>query len=635
MKYIADDTVQIVNEMISRLVRHERSISSKPPSKHKKYWKKSLKKISRPKRELPSHFTPNNLDPIQHTERNSAMVENDQHVRSKRRALEILRQELHKCRQVAGNDCHKIFEKMSELTEEIDHRFAKMKAIVNELKPVNDSETVESGYDERKEAKRKMKEEKKRLKQEMKHKLQEQGLRDCSSEEMMDENGNRNLSGCAISVKDLFENDTNIIFTKTKTYAKPSTISVSTSTEPVVSSHKPMVTDLNTQSTTLEATSQIAIATSRVVETPTEFMTPPLPDDIPIASNSKSRAVFMAPPAYRNHHGFYTGHQPPPNEDLDSHITYNKFTKTKPDGFYRNPLLPNEFFMDHNHLDDDQVESPAIVQAEIIKSDTTTSTTTKIPHEQAKIMGAHGTLLSVCEQFARQNPNGMHLDSSGTILSNNGNFQARPISSVGQQQLPQTGQSSKASAQLFVNPGFNQIGVPLCYMSQLNQMPPLNQWYGNYYGHTSPHLNGRGGQFPTNQFAQVPFPYPGNYPNYGRSLMPSAPSQGNYYCAFMPQANHQIPGGFGAFRTSEAIAAESNQEVSPATEHTNVPSESDIIYASFTNKPVKNMTEFQQRANVNCEPGKIACAGTGQCIETVRCFLHFLYFQFSKVFLSL
>lgn len=570
VKDIADDTVQIVNEMVGRLVRHERSIK---PSKFKTKLKKTMaKKPSRPKRDLSSHFAPMNLDPIQHTEREAPYIYGKETVfRSKRRALEELRQELTKCRLHTENDCRNIYDQIHQLTAEIDQRFARMKSIVSELRPSSDTKTVDvlNTFE---------KDDKKRLKEERKKALEEQGLRDCSSEE---EGNGKNSTGCAVKVKDVFENETNIIHTKSKIYTKPSTIT-------------PDVTfDSVSVPTTTVATETRTTPTTTTTETPT----PALPEENLNESKSKPRAVFLQPLAYRNRHGQYIGHQPPPNEDLDAHLSYDKHFKSSDGIFGHNP----NHFMDHNYLDE-VVETPAIINADIPKQEK--PSTTPAPPEQPKIMGAHGPFMSVCEQFARQN--GIQLDSSGTIISNNGHFQARP-SSVGQQ-LPQTGQSSKASAQFFVNPGFNQAGMPLCYMAPL---PQMNQWYPNFYGHSAPQ------QMMNRQFMQqVPFPGHNNM-NYGR-MMPTGPSQGNYYCAFMPQANHQNPFGFGTFRTSEAIAAEGNQAISSITEKTNVPSESDIIYASFTTKPVKNMTEFQLRANVRCEPGTIACAGSGQCIETSK-----------------
>ncbi|XP_063702432.1 serine protease nudel [Culicoides brevitarsis] len=569
VKDIADDTVQIVNEMVARLVRSERSIK---PSKFKKKWKNS--RISRPKRDLSSDFAPMNLDPIQHTEREAPLIPTGKDVvtRSKRRALEELRQELKLCRQNAGRDCGKIYEQISVLTDEIDQRFARMKSIVNELRPNSDTKTLDVLNVVEKD-------DKKRLKEDQQRKMKDFGLQDCSSEEQ----DGKNSTGCAIKLKDVFENETNIIHTKTKIYTKPSTIAP----EPI----------------SLEPTT---ILTTTPTTTTSEMPTPPFPEDKIEESDSKPRALFTKdppPPSYRNRQGHYMGHHPPPSEDFDSYPANDMLPKAKVDDLYwRFPHSHRGNFMDHNNLEEN-VEFPAVIQAETSsKNEKSTTTTTSAP-EEPKIMGAQGPFMSVCEQFARQH--GIQLDSSGTIISNNGNFQAQRPSSVGTQ-VPQTGQSSKASAQLFLNPGFNQMGMPLCYMAP--QMSP--QWnYGGFFGHSAPQMMNR-------PFSQVPFP--GVFNNFGRSMMtPSAPG-GNYYCAFMPNANQQIPMGFGAFRTSEAIAAEGNSEIIAATKKSNVPSETDIIYASFTTKPVKNMTAFQERASVSCRPGTIACAGTGQCIETSK-----------------
>uniref|UniRef100_A0A336MDC0 CSON014457 protein n=1 Tax=Culicoides sonorensis TaxID=179676 RepID=A0A336MDC0_CULSO len=598
VKDIADDTVQIVNEMVHRLVRSERSINSSPP-KNKKYWKKTLKKLARPKRELSSHFTPENLDPIQHTEKEAPIVVEDKLVREKRRALEDLRQEFFRCKQFTGNDCGEIYREMSKLSQEIDERFARMRSIVRELNP-DEGKVPENpkplyskmDYD-------KMKEEKRRMKQ-----LQGHESIDCSSEEI-------NGKGCARKTFNIYENDTNIVHVKTKTYTKPSTIGISSTTQAILSSRT--------------STEQSSTVTTSKVESTSINVTPAFPED-PKENEFRARSVFKAPPRpmYRDHYGNQMGYAPPPNENLDHHLSHELMYKQKPYGLQQETRFHHRF-MNNKRLED-FVENPAIVQVDPISvttkrpemkrtTKTTTTTTTEDP-VQSKIMGAHGTLLSVCEQFARDNAKNVKTDANGNILSANGNFQARPVSSVGQQ-LPQTGQSSKASAQVFVNPGFNQMGVPLCFMSQFNPTP-LNQWYANYYGQSGPQAMSRG--FPQNQFIQpTPFPFPGNYPNnnYGRNLVmaPSAPSQGNYYCAFMPQANQQIPGGFGTFRTSENMGLDGNQQIPTVTEHTNVPSETDIIYASFTNKPVKNVTEIVARASVSCPPGTMACAGSGECIE--------------------
>lgn len=88
----------------------------------------------------------------------------------------------------------------------------------------------------------------------------------------------------------------------------------------------------------------------------------------------------------------------------------------------------------------------------------------------------------------------------------------------------------------------------------------------------------------------------------------------------MPQANQQIPNGFGAFRTIESESERSSSKNDTEKKY-NIPSKTDIIYASFTNaKPTQNITAFTTRSRKQCNPDSILCEGTEKCIEKVRYF---------------
>lgn len=86
----------------------------------------------------------------------------------------------------------------------------------------------------------------------------------------------------------------------------------------------------------------------------------------------------------------------------------------------------------------------------------------------------------------------------------------------------------------------------------------------------------------------------------------------------MPQANQQIPNGFGAFRTIESEESVSKTKKNDTEQKYNIPSKTDIIYASFTDaKPTQNITAFTTRARKECNPDSILCEGTDKCIEKV------------------
>lgn len=97
---------------------------------------------------------------------------------------------------------------------------------------------------------------------------------------------------------------------------------------------------------------------------------------------------------------------------------------------------------------------------------------------------------------------------------------------------------------------------------------------------------------------------------------------GSMFCTMQAAANQQAAqGGFmhagGAFRSGV-------NEINEA----NIPTESDIIYASF-----ENQTAFRSLP-VTCPPGQLSCAGTGECIDKVFLLLCVLvgllgYFYFS------
>lgn len=97
-------------------------------------------------------------------------------------------------------------------------------------------------------------------------------------------------------------------------------------------------------------------------------------------------------------------------------------------------------------------------------------------------------------------------------------------------------------------------------------------------------------------------------PSSGRNLGYPAPSPqipGNYHCAFVPHANQQIPNGFGIFRSSEDA------------HEPNIPSEMDIVYASFSNQTKDN--EFSRaEAPIKCERDEITCASGSQCIDRTK-----------------
>lgn len=96
------------------------------------------------------------------------------------------------------------------------------------------------------------------------------------------------------------------------------------------------------------------------------------------------------------------------------------------------------------------------------KSEPADSNSLKRLDDDKRVYGVSGTFMGLCEQAIRERA-----------------LKTVPVSSVGQ--VPPTGQTSKAEAQLILTPGFNPAGAPVCYFGNVPQ-PVMPNMYGQYYG---------------------------------------------------------------------------------------------------------------------------------------------------------
>ncbi|XP_037043608.1 serine protease nudel-like isoform X2 [Bradysia coprophila] len=222
--------------------------------------------------------------------------------------------------------------------------------------------------------------------------------------------------------------------------------------------------------------------------------------------------------------------------------------------------------------------------------------------------GASGPFLSLCDQISRQSS---QVPPSGVSYFNGPQFQT--IHHVtGRGQLPLTGEHVKAAAVVLQNPGYSFSTNPVCF----------------YPGQTAQQFRVAHPMFsvqsPMMQTAGGVVYVPANSPGIGSQIVQQGiadqatimrfnqPSNQPLYCTYLPSELPQVGRPMGHYRNNDhGIYDNESEEERNAY---NIPSETDIIYASyanqvmaFTNRTIANM----QNA---CQTGYIACFGSNQCI---------------------
>lgn len=122
-------------------------------------------------------------------------------------------------------------------------------------------------------------------------------------------------------------------------------------------------------------------------------------------------------------------------------------------------------------------------------------------------------------------------------------------------------------------------------------------------------MNHRGMYAPmqSQHFMKTPFSASG-LPNqmvqqFGRNV-PNQP----YYCTFLP--NSQMPGVYRSSDFRAHLEASTNQQIE---DYKNIPTDSDIIYASYANS-MKALNNETMTGTNNCKIGTMPCFSTNQCI---------------------
>ncbi|KAG4076599.1 hypothetical protein HA402_001886 [Bradysia odoriphaga] len=222
--------------------------------------------------------------------------------------------------------------------------------------------------------------------------------------------------------------------------------------------------------------------------------------------------------------------------------------------------------------------------------------------------GASGPFLSLCDQISRQSS---QVPPSGVSYFNSPQFQT--IHHVtGRGQLPLTGEHVKAAAVVLQNPGYSFSTNPVCfYPGQTGQQFRVAH---PMFSVQSPMMQTAGGVI------YVPANSPGigsqvvqqGIADQGTIMRINQPSNQPLYCTYLPSELPQVGRPMGHYRNNDHGIYDNESE--DERNAYNIPSETDIIYASyanqvmaFTNRTIANM----QNA---CQTGYIACFGSNQCI---------------------
>lgn len=352
--------------------------------------------------------------------------------------------------------------------------------IVPKIIPAKDQKKIkETGFESHRDSKtfdtqeierQKLFNDRKKFNAEKKQFLADKGLRECSSAEL--DVLNRPNSLCSLKSKSTYENDSTIVhIKKIPKQVMPSTVPKAAEEQEIV---------------------------SQIFVSPNQKQKSFQNDQFLNQNGYRDQKTFRENSPFPHHIGYrhdmmYPQPHPQVHEDIQSIPLYERpREETHQYGMNLDPLyhenLREPSFLENNHLNigpdkQDYVGNTFVVDSNINKDppkipapapqvpfepqsfhpvippkneETTKIEAKPLNSETQKIMGAAGPLFNLCQQLSEQpnQVNALKTQPSGIIVSNGGHFQAHPLSSVGQQSsMPLTGQSMKASAQVFVNPG--------------------------------------------------------------------------------------------------------------------------------------------------------------------------------------
>ncbi|KAJ6641084.1 Serine protease nudel [Pseudolycoriella hygida] len=222
--------------------------------------------------------------------------------------------------------------------------------------------------------------------------------------------------------------------------------------------------------------------------------------------------------------------------------------------------------------------------------------------------GASAPFLALCDQISRQNTHS--IAPSGVSYFNGPQFQT--IHHInGQGTLPLAGERVKAGAVVLQNPGYSFSTNPVCFYP--GQSPQQFRMAHPMFSVQSPYIQSAGGVIyvPANAPAMSPQILQQGIDDHSAITRIGQPTNQPMYCTYLPSELSQLGRPMAHFRSDKDKTDNENLEGRNAY---NIPSESDIIYASYANQ----LTAFSNRTIANmqnaCTDGYISCFGSNQCI---------------------
>ncbi|XP_017840080.1 serine protease nudel [Drosophila busckii] len=264
------------------------------------------------------------------------------------------------------------------------------------------------------------------------------------------------------------------------------------------------------------------------------------------------------------------------------------------------------------------------------------------PATSKTLNAADAQLVTLCAHLAQKMRQRAALEPTGAATET---FTVSPgvqFTSRGPGGFPVSGETMKASAQFMFNPNFGMPSIPVCfYMTPANFRMPMWSPTPNFMGMQGAHfagpsnagVGGGGGIFfvpqqfgPSGNFfggsAGTAGAAQGQLPNiFSKNASPQKQANGQQvYCTYMQnqaqqaaQSQSQSMSGNLSPGQSQSGFSNANFKMRHANQ-TNVPLQSQVIYASYVDMPPQQPLERHKCP----EPDQLACFGQQECIPSSR-----------------
>ena len=451
----------------------------------------SIHKRIRHKRE-----TSHSIDPVAYKHYAPILEEKKREKRLVQQKLAEVRDEFIRCKKSApgeNSDCDRIYDRVMDRFREITKKFKEIEEIVDEMEHFNPSKRNDSDEDHRKEddsdEKRKKKDKKKKDKKKKGKKSSEE------SEESPEKKKDKHQSTSTTfpvtpprfpaDLIDPNEFPTTTLETTTEDHTTIETTTIFNDDPNSIENIIPRDNDERFEAAmdyhTEEQRPLTQDSAEQKISKPDESSTKSSKPEITSTKTEKlttdhtlqlTTTEFCPANAFGTHSKF--------QEDLDDHHSFFKpretvehFVAQKLEKSQRSPfdgLLDDasNLFNDAKDLMDHVIDNDKKTSAESkeLQSTKTTSKTGDV--------GASGPFIALCEQMAKQSK-----QAQPQFENHNFGPVPVPLSSFTNQpfQFPSTGETTKTSSKVMMNPGYNLMPYPICFVNYPQYRMPQQQFY--------------------------------------------------------------------------------------------------------------------------------------------------------------